>query len=111
VLVTRTRLANAVSKRGAHNPRKAFIHAHLPVPTGGPGCLSIFGRKVVQHRLFAEHLTAEYRVRTKGRGDDLTTVAERANRISPFQRYCQDPTAAQREVVAEISSLRICRHE
>jgi len=35
---------------------------------GDPGCLSIFGRKAVQHRLFAEHVTAEYRVRTEGRG-------------------------------------------
>jgi len=32
------------------------------------GCLSIFGRKAVQHRLFADHLAAEYRVRTEGRG-------------------------------------------
>ena len=35
---------------------------------GDPGCLSIFGRKAIQHRLFAEHVTAEYRVRTEGRG-------------------------------------------
>jgi len=35
---------------------------------GDPGCLSIFGRKATPHRLFAEHLTAEYRVRTEGRG-------------------------------------------
>ena len=35
---------------------------------GDAGYLSIFGRKAVQHRLFAEHLTAEYRVRTEGRG-------------------------------------------
>jgi len=35
---------------------------------GDAGCLSIFGRKAVQHRLFADHLTVEYRVRTEGRG-------------------------------------------
>jgi len=35
---------------------------------GDPGCLSIFGRKAVQHRLLAEHVTAEYHVRTEGRG-------------------------------------------
>jgi len=35
---------------------------------GDPGCLSVFGRKAVQHRLFAEHLTSEYRVRTEARG-------------------------------------------
>ena len=31
------------------------------------GCLSLFGPSAQQHRMFAEHLTAEYRVRTEGR--------------------------------------------
>jgi phage terminase large subunit GpA-like protein len=35
---------------------------------GDAGCLSIFGSKPIQHRLFGEHLTAEYRVQTEGRG-------------------------------------------
>ena len=35
---------------------------------GDPGCLSIFGRKAVQHRLLAEDLTAENRIHTEGRG-------------------------------------------
>jgi len=35
---------------------------------GDRGCLSLFGDSVDQHRLLAEHLTAEYRVRTEGRG-------------------------------------------
>ncbi len=47
---------------------KSFVHERLPTAIGDPGCLSIFGRKAVRHRLFAEHLTAEYRVRTEGRG-------------------------------------------
>jgi len=35
---------------------------------GDPGYLSISGRKAVQHRLLADHLTAEYHIRTDGRG-------------------------------------------
>ena len=30
--------------------------------------MTLFGQKAEAHRLFAEHLTAEYRVRTTGRG-------------------------------------------
>jgi hypothetical protein len=47
---------------------KSFVHARLAVAMGDKGCLSIFGDKPEQHRLFAEHVTAEYRVRTEGRG-------------------------------------------
>jgi phage terminase large subunit GpA-like protein len=47
---------------------KSFVHERLRTAMGDAGCLSMFGRKAVQHRLFAEHLTAEYRVRTEGRG-------------------------------------------
>src|SRR5262249_47931489 len=32
------------------------------------GCLALFGDRPEMHRLFAEHLTAEYRVKTEGRG-------------------------------------------
>lgn len=54
---------------------KSFVHARLASHTGDPGCLSLFkqpvrAKQVVKsfHRLFAEHLAAEYRVRTEGRG-------------------------------------------
>jgi hypothetical protein len=47
---------------------KSFIHARLAVPMGDRGCLSLYGRDPVAHQLFAEHLTAEYRVKTEGRG-------------------------------------------
>ena len=47
---------------------KSFIHARLAVPMGDPGCLSLFGRQSDQHRLLAEHLTSEFRVKTEGRG-------------------------------------------
>jgi len=47
---------------------KSFIYARLAVAMGDHGCLSLFGDKPDLHRLLAEHLTAEYRVKTQGRG-------------------------------------------
>ena len=47
---------------------KSFIHARLAVPMGERGCLSLFGDNALHHRLFAEHQTAEYRIKTEGRG-------------------------------------------
>ena len=47
---------------------KSFIHARLAVPLGDKGNLSFYGRHPQIHQLIAEHLTAEYRVRTAGRG-------------------------------------------
>ena len=47
---------------------KSFVHTRLAVAMGDRGCLSLFGDSYAQHRLFAEHITAEYRVRTEGRG-------------------------------------------
>ena len=44
------------------------MHARLAVAMGDRGCLSLFGDKPELHRLFAEHVTAEYRVKTEGRG-------------------------------------------
>jgi hypothetical protein len=51
---------------------KSFVHARLAVPMGDPGCLSLFTPHAgFDHQLFAEHLTAEYRVTTQGRGRAL----------------------------------------
>ncbi|MFO0873149.1 MAG: terminase gpA endonuclease subunit [Phycisphaerales bacterium] len=47
---------------------KSFVHARLAVPMGDPGCVSLFGRVPAAHRLLADHLLAEYRVKTEGRG-------------------------------------------
>jgi hypothetical protein len=61
---------------------KSFVHARLAVPMGDRGCLSLFGDKPEQHRLFADHLTAEYRVKTEGRGrtvDEWKLRPERAD--------------------------------
>ncbi len=47
---------------------KSFVQARLAVAMGDRGCLSLFGTSPETHRLFAEHLTAEYTVKTEGRG-------------------------------------------
>lgn len=47
---------------------KSFIHARLAVPVGDKGSLTLYGRIPGAHQLFAEHLTAEYCVKTQGRG-------------------------------------------
>jgi hypothetical protein len=50
------------------------VQARLAVPMGERGCLLFWGDNPQQHRLLADHLTAEYRIRTEGRG---RTVDER----------------------------------
>jgi len=80
---------------------KTFAHARLAVPLGDPGCLSLFGRRgdgsaglgcvdvsarasagvpVADHRLLAEHLTAEAPVRTAGRGREVDEWRPRPGR-------------------------------
>ena len=72
------RVPNVQGKRAVRytlidtNYWKSFTQARLAVPMGDPGCLSLFaGGAGVDHRLVSEHLTAEYRVRTEGRGRQL----------------------------------------
>ena len=68
------RIPNVQGKRAVRhvifdtNYWKSFLYARLAVPMGDRGCLSLFGDSADRHRLFAEHLTAEYRVKTEGRG-------------------------------------------
>ena len=47
---------------------KSFVASRLLMAVGDRGCLSLWGRSGETHMLFAEHLTAEYRIRTEGRG-------------------------------------------
>lgn len=47
---------------------KSFVASRLLTPMGDRGSLSLWGRETERHMLFAEHLTAEYRVKTEGRG-------------------------------------------
>ncbi|GJQ29708.1 MAG: hypothetical protein HBSAPP03_15920 [Phycisphaerae bacterium] len=66
---------------------KSFVHARLAVPMGDPGCLSLFGSKPESHRLIAEHLTGEYRVKTEGRG---RTVDEWKLRVDGLDNHWLD---------------------
>jgi hypothetical protein len=59
---------------------KTFIHARLAVAMGDRGCLSLFGDTPDTHRLIAEHLSAEYRVRTEGRGRIVDEWKQRPER-------------------------------
>lgn len=47
---------------------KSFVHARLGAPLGGAGTLTLFGDSPGRHRLLADHLTAEHRIKTEGRG-------------------------------------------
>ncbi|QKK08462.1 MAG: hypothetical protein HND58_09920 [Planctomycetota bacterium] len=60
---------------------KSFIQARLAVPMGDPGSLSLFGHKPERQQLLAEHLTAEYRVKTQGRGRTVDEWKLRAQAI------------------------------
>ena len=68
------RIPNVQGKRAVRhaifdsNFWKSFVHARLAVPMGDRGCFSLCGRDAGAHRLLAEQLAAEYRVRTEGRG-------------------------------------------
>ncbi|MBX3363927.1 MAG: phage terminase large subunit family protein [Phycisphaeraceae bacterium] len=66
---------------------KSFIQARLAVPMGDPGSLSLFGHKPERHQLLAEHLTAEYRVKTQGRG---RTVDEWKLRVDGLDNHWLD---------------------
>ena len=47
---------------------KSFVHARLAVAMGDRGCLSLFGDNPDAAPPVRRHLTAEYRVKTEGRG-------------------------------------------
>lgn len=47
---------------------KTFVTSRLAVAMGDKGCLSLFGDKPEAHRMLADHLCSEFRVRTEGRG-------------------------------------------
>ena len=67
---------------------KSFVHARLAVAMGDRGCLSLFGDKPDLHRLFAEHITAEYRVKTEGRGRTVDEWKPRAEAVENHWLDC-----------------------
>jgi hypothetical protein len=53
------------------NHYKSFIHARFATALGDPGSLSLFGHSPEEHRLFADHATAELPISTHGQGRSL----------------------------------------
>ena len=47
---------------------KSFLSARLAMAMGARGCLSLFGDSPDLHRMAADHLISEYRVKVEGRG-------------------------------------------
>ncbi len=62
------------------NRWKSFAAQRLATPAGGRGSLMLFGTDPREHRLFCDHLTAEYRVETEGRGRKLHEWSQRPGR-------------------------------
>jgi hypothetical protein len=59
---------------------KSFIHSHFNVPVGDPGSLTLFGDDPERHSMFADHICAEYRVKTQGRGREVDEFKIRPQR-------------------------------
>ncbi len=80
------RIPNTVGKRQVRhalidtNYWKTFVHARLSVSMGDPGCLSLYGHDEKSHRLIADHLTAEYRVKSQAQGRTVDEWKLRATR-------------------------------
>ena len=88
------RIPNVQGKRAVRhvvfdtNYWKSFVHARLAVAMGDRGCLSLFGDNPTLHRLFAEHITAEYRVKTEGRGRTVDEWKMRAAAVDNHWLDC-----------------------
>lgn len=67
---------------------KTFVHARLAMAMGDKGCLALFGRDPSIHRMLAEHLTAEYRVKTQGRGRTTDEWKIRPNTVDNHLLDC-----------------------
>jgi hypothetical protein len=98
------RIPNVQGKRAVRhivfdaNYWKSFIYSRLAVPRGDRGCLSLFGDRPDRHRLLAEHLTAEYRVRTEGRGRQVDEWKLRPERSDNHWFDCLVGTAVAASV-------------
>lgn len=66
------------------NAWKSFVAARLLAPIGGAGCLLLPGSKGTEHRMLADHLAAERRVRVSANGrtlDEWTWIPGRDNHL------------------------------
>jgi len=67
---------------------KSFLHARLATAMGDAGCLSLWGDSAAAHRMVADHITAEYRVTTQGRGRTVDEWKMRAERSDNHYLDC-----------------------
>ncbi len=58
---------------------KSFLMARMGVSQGSPGSISLFGTTPDLHRMFADHLTAEYRVRVEAKGRTVDEWKDKPN--------------------------------
>ena len=85
---------------------KSFVHARLAVAMGDPSCLSLFGRDEKTHRLLAEHLAAEFRVKTMARDRTVDEWKLRATRPDNHWFDCLVGTAVAASIQgAALSSM------
>lgn len=59
---------------------KSFCAQRFITRSGDPGSLTLFKEKRVDHRLFADHMTAEFYVRTQGQGRELDEWKQRPHK-------------------------------
>jgi hypothetical protein len=59
---------------------KSFTFSRLAMAMGDRGSLSLFGDKPDAHKMLADHLCAEFRVRTGGQGRELDEWSQRPDR-------------------------------
>jgi len=70
------------------NAHKSFVAARLRQPAGERGALLLCGDDPQAHRLLADHLTAEYRVSTTGRGRTVEEWRARPGRLDNHWLDC-----------------------
>ena len=81
---------------------KSFVYDRLAVPIGDSGTMTIHQGT---HRLLAEHLNSEFRVRTKGRGRELDEWKARPDRLDNHWFDCLVGAA----VAASMQNLTMAR--
>lgn len=80
------RMPNVAGRRAVRyvlfdsNYWKSFVYSRFATPIGGGGSLSLWGHDPTRHRMISEHLTAEYRTRTTGRGRECDEWQQRPGR-------------------------------
>lgn len=84
------------------NPWKSFVYDRLLIPKGVRSALMLFGDRVSDHRMYADHLLAEERTRTIGRGRVVAHWQEK-----PSQDNHLFDTLVMATVAAHVAGVRL----